>query len=405
MSSQVRNHEFSVDAVPASSLHKVFEDTARWAADTGRQPNNLHVGEPIYSMPETARRAMIDAIAQGDCGYTGAVGRLDLRTRLAERAQASGIDTDPSLIAVTPGSCQGLAAIGRALHDPGAAMLIPSVHWPIYRQQAIVNDYELIGYPLGENYEIQVDAIAAASTPNTRVLLINSPANPTGYVCPPEVLRDLLDLACERDWMVICDEAYEDFVFGGTHVSVASLEADLDPDRRRVFSTFTFSKSYAMTGCRVGYVVAPNPAFADRLRRVQEATIIAAPTPSQIGALAALDASDEVERNVEYVRASRDAAMEILLPAGLIARPPGGGWYAMLDVGSSGRGAVEFSEALLDDYGVGVAPAAAFSFPGDASTDATVRISLAGDRDQLIAGCREIVAACERWGSQGGGSK
>ncbi|MEY9854628.1 aspartate aminotransferase [Catenulispora sp. GAS73] len=391
---------YPVERVPESSLHAVFRASRRWTDTHGREANALHVGEPAFAMPPAAVEAMRRALLDGRCAYTSAEGMPELREALVAKLAAQGVGTTADHVFVTPGSCQGLSAVGAAVHTPGAAWLIPRVHWPIYRQQGVLNGYDVAGYPLGPGYALDVAAVARTATPATRVIVVNSPANPTGAVADPDALRELLALATERDWLVVSDEAYEDFVYEGGHPPLAALEADVEPARRRVFSAFTFSKGYAMTGCRVGYIVAPNDEFAGLLRRVQEGSIIAPPTPAQIGALAALGDGDAVRANVAAVRGSRDAAMGALVEAGLIAGPPAGGWYALLDIASSGHTATEFADRLLAEYGVAVAPAAAFTVPGDPSTRTVVRISFAGDRTRLLEGTEALLRACRTWGGE-----
>ncbi|UYM03646.1 pyridoxal phosphate-dependent aminotransferase [Solicola gregarius] len=389
---------FPMEVVPESVLHKVFRASQRWTLTHGREVNALHVGEPAYGMPPSVVDAMTDAIVSGDTAYTSAEGSPELRDALTAKLVRQGLDVSPDQVFVAPGSCQGLSAVGKAVHTPGAAWLIPQVHWPIYRQQGAVNSYETLAYPLGEHYGLDVDAIAKSATPQTRVIVVNSPANPTGAVADDRDRRDLLTLATERNWIVISDEAYEDFVYDGKHTPLATLEADTDPDERRVFSAFTFSKSHAMTGCRVGYVVAPNDRFAALLRKVQEATIIAPPTPAQRGALAALNEHEAVRENVAQVQASRDAIMPELVAAGLIDVPPAGGWYALLNIDRSGLRAQQFSDRLLAERGVGVAPAAAFAVDGDPIARDLIRISMAGDRELLVEGVQAIIQACHEWG-------
>ncbi|MER7004774.1 pyridoxal phosphate-dependent aminotransferase [Dactylosporangium sp. NPDC000555] len=395
----VQPPRYPVEQVPESSLHAVFRAAQRWASLHHREPIALHIGEPAYDIPPAAVEAMSRALRAGSCSYTSAEGMPQLREALVAKLAGQRIDADVDRVFVTPGSCQGLMAIGAAVHTPGAGWLIPQVHWPIYRQQGMLNGYRVTGYPLGPGYRLDVAAIARAATPDTRVIVVNSPANPTGAIADAETLRDLLALARERDWLVVADEAYEDFAYDAPHVSLAAFEADVDPYDRRVFSAFTFSKSYAMTGCRVGYVVAPNDMYAGLLRKVQEGAIIAPPTPSQIGALAALDAQDAVRANVAMVRRSRDEVMPGLVAAGIIDAPPAGGWYALLNIASSGLAAEAFAARLLAERGVAVAPAAAFALPGDPSTEHVIRISMAGDRAQLAAGVDAIVQACHEWGA------
>ncbi len=391
---------YPVEQVPESSLHAVFRAAQRWTYLHGREANGLHVGEPAFGMPPVAVEAMYRAMRAGACTYTSAEGMPELREALVAKLATQRVETTVDRVFVTPGSCQGLMAVGTAIHTPGAAWMIPQVHWPIYRQQAVLNGYDIVGYPLGAHYTLDVAAIERAATPATRAIVVNTPANPTGAVADSATLRELLDLANERDWIVISDEAYEDFIYDGTHVSLASFEAEVEPRYRRVFSAFTFSKCHAMTGCRVGYVVAPNDELAALLRKVQEGSIIAPPTPSQVGALAALGATDAVSANVAAVRTSRDAVAGDLMAAGLIDTAPAGGWYALLDVSSSGYAAERFAARLLADHGVAVTPAAAFAMPGDASTRSVVRISLAGDRTRLLEGVATLVRACREWAAE-----
>jgi aspartate aminotransferase len=392
--------KYPIEQVPDSGLHAIFRAAQRWSRRHGREAIGLHVGEPAFAMPDVVVAAMCRAIHENRCAYTTAEGMPELREALVERLAGRRIDTTTDRVFVTPGSCQGLASVGAAVYTPGAEWLIPRVHWPIYLQQAKLNGYQVAGYPLGVDYALDVDAVAAAATSDTRVVVVNSPANPTGAMADTSSLRRLLELACERDWLIVSDEAYEDFVYEGRHVPMASLEADIEPHCRRVFSAFTFSKSYAMTGCRVGYIVAPNDALAELLRRVQEASIIAPPTPAQVGALAALGATEQVAANVDMVRRSRDAVMDDLIAEGLINSPPAGGWYALLDISSSGCTAEQFAARLLAEHGVAVAPAPAFAMPDDSSTNAVVRISFAGDRSRLLEGTAALIEACRQWGDE-----
>lgn len=393
-------------AVPTSSLHAAFRRAEQWEHRHGRKAIKLQVGEPAYQMPVAVREAMVAAVRAGDCAYTSAEGAEPLRIALAARLNGQGLDTEPDRVFVTPGSCQGLWAVLTSIVTPGAAVLIPELHWPIYRQQAILSGFTPIGYPLRADYTPDPDGIAAAAASidapdgngvnavrpgRVAAIILNSPANPTGAVTQPDDLDRILELADRHDWSVISDEAYQEFVYRGRHRSTAALEADRRPAARRVFSTFSFSKSHAMTGCRVGYVVAPDNARADVLRRVQESCIIAPPTPAQRGALAGLAADREVGANAAHVCDNLATVAGPLRAAGMLNNVPAGGWYALLDVTESGLDAAEFAERLLEDAGVSVAPAAAFALPGDNRSSNLIRISLAGARDELTAGVAAII--------------
>jgi aspartate aminotransferase len=348
--------------IPSSELHRVFRDADDRERDHGTSITKLHVGEPYFTPPPDVAQALARAVRDGRTMYTAAEGLLELREQLADKlARDNGIDTDVSRIFVTPGSSQGLAALMQAIAEPGAEILLPELHWPIHLQQAMLAGLRPVFYPLGPDYRPDPDSVLAVATPNTRVLLVNSPANPTGAVLDVTTLRALFEIARERRWQVISDEAYEHFVYDGEHVSLASLERDVPVEERLVHSTYTFSKSLAMTGYRLGYLATANDRVARAVRIVQEANLIAMSTPVQYAGLAALAQSDQVRANRAMVLANRDAVTPALREAGLLAAPPAGGWYALLDVRSTGLGAEEFTRRLLDATNVAVVPGTGFA--------------------------------------------
>ncbi|MBL1097899.1 pyridoxal phosphate-dependent aminotransferase [Streptomyces coffeae] len=391
--------------IPPSCLHDVFRAADALERETGRPVNQLHVGEPSFRMPPEVAEGLTKAITDGRTTYTSAEGMPRLREALTAKLETeNGHHTTPDRVFVSPGSCQGLAALLQSIATPGAELLLPEVHWPIHLQQALLAGFRPVFYPLRADLGVDIERLADVSGPRTRAIVVNTPSNPTGAVLEEAELRRLLALAEEHNWYVISDEAYEHFVYEGQHVSLASLERDLPPDRRRVFSTYSFSKSYAMTGCRLGYVVTPNDVTASALRVVQEASIIAPATPVQYAGLAALDAHAAVRRHREMVRAARDEALPMLVTAGLLDALPAGGWYALLDVGRTGMDANTFAEGLLAATDVAVAPATGFALrPVVDNTGRVtevgslpmarhlVRVAICGDRELLCAGVRALV--------------
>lgn len=348
--------------IPSSDLHRVFRDALDRERDRGTPVTKLHVGEPYFVPPPEVAQALAQAVRDGRTTYTDVEGLLELREQLvAKLDRENGVDTDVSRVFVTPGSSQGLAALMQALAEPGAEILLPELHWPIHLQQALLAGLRPVFYPLGPDYRPDPEAVLAVATPNTRVLLINSPANPSGAVLDTERLRALLDLARGQGWQVISDEAYEHFVYDGEHVSTASLERQVPATERIVHSTYTFSKSLAMTGYRLGYLTTANERAARAVRIVQEANLIAMSTPVQYAGLAALRQQDQVRQNRAMVLANRDAVLPALREAGLLATPPAGGWYALLDVASTGLTAEEFTARLLDATNVAVVPGTGFA--------------------------------------------
>ncbi|WP_329791956.1 pyridoxal phosphate-dependent aminotransferase [Lentzea sp. DG1S-22] len=348
--------------IPSSELHRVFRDADDHERATGAPVTKLHVGEPYFTPPPEVGRALAHAVERGLTGYTAVEGLPELREALAAKLAAeNGVDTDPSRLFVTPGSCQGLAALMQAVAEPGAEILLPELHWPIHLQQAILAGLRPVFYPLDRNYRPDPDTVLAAATPGTRLLLLNSPANPTGAVLDIATQRALLDLARGRGWQIISDEAYEHFVFEGEHVSIASLERDVPVPERIVHSVHTFSKSLAMTGYRLGYLSTADERTAKALRIVQEANLIAMSTPVQYAGLEALRLNHVVRDNHHMVLTNRNTALPAVRDAGLLPELPAGGWYAVLDVAPTGLTAEEFAADLLAVKNVAVVPGTGFA--------------------------------------------
>jgi aspartate aminotransferase len=392
-------------SIPPSCLHGVFRAAEEYERRHGIDVIKLHLGEPFFGPPPEVAEALIAAVREGRTGYTSAEGAPWLRTELAAKvARVNGIDTTPERVFVSPGSCQGLAALMQSMVEPGAELLLPALHWPIHLQQCLLAGFRPVFYPLDADYRPDVEQIRAVATPATRAILVNSPANPTGAVLDRTRMSSILDLARERAWRLISDEAYEQFVYTGEHLSFAALEQDRPPQDRIVDSVFTFSKGAAMTGMRLGYVVVANDRAADTLRVVQEASIIGSATPVQYAGLAALRQWDAGRDNAELVRGNRDGALPDLVDAGLLRKLPEGGWYAVLDVSDTGLDADAFADQLLTECGVAVAPATGFalrpeldpagrvlSAPSAPWSRHLVRIAICGDPELTRTGVKLLV--------------
>jgi aspartate/methionine/tyrosine aminotransferase len=233
---------------------------------------------------------------------------------------------------------------------------------------------------------IDPDDLDAAITGATKVVVVNNPSNPTGTVFPPGVVRDLLLLARKRDIYLVSDEIYEDFVFDG---EFASAGAEGDP---RVVVVSGVSKSYAMTGWRLGYAVA-DPSLVSLMAKLLEPIVSNASSVSQRAAEAALRGSQEdIARMRSAYKRRRDIVRDLLEPAGLLPVIPSGAFYALVDVSSFGISGREVALQLLRDEHVATAPGEAF---GSVSSG-LVRISLATDDDQLAEACRRIVRFARR---------
>jgi aspartate aminotransferase len=246
---------------------------------------HLEVGQPDFPTPAHIVEAGIKAAVDGYTTYTPNRGLLEVRGTIVEKLERdNGIRTTVEDVAITCGAVNALFECIAALVSPGDAILLPDPGWPNYVMMAETLGARAVHYPLvaEEGYLPDLDRLAElAHNTSARVVVINSPSNPTGAVFPRHVMERLVELAEEYDFYVISDECYEHIVFDGEHVSPASL------DDRRVLSVFSLSKSYAMTGWRVGYVCGP-PVVMQLVAKVQEPIVSCATAIAQKAAQAAL---------------------------------------------------------------------------------------------------------------------
>jgi len=323
----------------------------------------FHVGDPDFAPPDSVIDATHQAMKAGKTHYPQSVGVHELRLALTEKVtRRNGIAAEWEQVVVAPGSTEALLAVMEVALDPGDEILLPEIYWPNYGQQTLLASASSAFYPLGAGYQPDVEGTRRRITPRTRCILVNSPSNPTGAVFPRETLRALYDLAREHDLWILSDEAYEDIVFDAEHVSLGSFERDLPEEERRVFSLFTFSKSYAMTGFRLGYIVSPTMSTATILRKTQEPLVGSTASMIQWGGLAALKDDGPIAVMRDAYRRRRDFAVGMLREAGLIDYTPQGAFYVLADVASTGLTGEEFATALLEEEKVCVAPAAGFAF-------------------------------------------
>jgi aspartate/methionine/tyrosine aminotransferase len=333
---------------------------------------HLEIGEPGRPPPPHVRDALTRAVAAGVSAYTQTAGIPSLREALAVKvAERNRIEADPGNVVVTPGAIAGLHATLIALCDPGDEILIPDPGWPNFRMIAAVQGIKVRTYPAPAHVGLRLDLIEPLLGSRTKAIVVNSPSNPTGAVIAPEELVGLVELACQNDVWVISDEVYDELVLESEAHSTAAVGGS-----ENVVSVFSFSKTYAMTGWRLGYVVAPT-GVAEAITRIQQATTTCASAPIQHAGLAAIEGpADHLEEMRNEFRRRRDRALAVLLDAGISVHPPRGAFYLWVDIARSGLTGVEFAERLLEERGVAVAPGDSFG----ASGEDFVRVSL-GDQD------------------------
>jgi aspartate aminotransferase len=368
----------SARAVPGSGIREIYNRVA------GRDDVlHLEVGEPDFRTPEHIVRAGVEAAERG-VGYTQTAGTLELREALVEKLERlNGLQYGTDQVLATQGAVEGVAAVFAAFLDPGDEALLPDPAWPNYRALAILNGATPVTYRLRQSADFQpdLDEIARKLTPRTKLLVVNSPGNPTGSVFSEADLEAIVSLARANGTLVVADEVYEELVFEGPSVNVATF----DPEW--VIGVYSFSKTYAMTGWRIGYIAAM-PEIAAVLTRIQEPVISCVSGISQAGAIAAVRGPQDSVREMRdaYMR-RRDAAIEVTATFGIDVTRPGGAFYLMLPL-APGADSMRAAISLVDE-GVAVAPGSAF---GEVAAD-TLRISLASSEATI----REAIGRIGKW--------
>jgi len=274
----------------------------------------------------------------------------------------------------------------QALVSPGDEVMVPDPAWPNYEMQALLRGATPVRYPLRPEagFIPDPDDLVALMTPRTRLLVLNSPSNPTGAVIPRDVVAAIVAAAASRGIPVLSDEVYDEFVFEGEASNAPSMDSE------HVIGLYSFSKTYAMTGWRVGYVTA-NKRVSDLLSTIQEPMVSCISAVSQAAAIAALEGpQDCVNEMREAYRRRRDVVVDRLRSAGHDVIEPHGAFYLMLGLGAG----VDSRLAALDlvEHGVSTAPGTAF---GDVARS-YLRLSLASSEAVLAEGIDRIVAWAER---------
>ncbi len=349
-----------------------------------KTPNCLHleVGEPDFQTPEHIREGGIRAIVDGKTRYTPNAGIPELRSAIADKIlRTNGYQVEPTQIIVASGAVEAIFASLVTMLNPGDEILLPDPGWPNFRMMADLLSARIIYYPLRSENGFLPDPqeIADRITPRTRVLLVNFPSNPLGSVANVELLERLYAVAQAHDLWIVSDECYDQVVFEESSPSPARI----DPDGR-VIATYSFSKTYAMTGWRVGYAAVPK-GLAETLSKVQEPLISCVSGPSQYAALAALEGPQErVTEMVDAYRARRDAALSACDELGLTYLVPKGAFYLWLSI--EGRDSTDFALDLINKKSVAIAPGSAFGENGNG----WVRISLANSAEAVVKGIHAI---------------
>jgi aspartate aminotransferase len=346
----------------------------------------LDVGEPSFPTPEHIVEAGVKALRDGLTKYAPNAGLPKLREEITHKVRSfNRFEAKVDQVVVTVGAVQGLYSSLLALTEPGDRVLLPDPGWPNYAMMAHLLHLGQDHYVLRREHDFvpNVADLERAVTPRTRAIMINSPSNPLGTIVPAENLLQISDFADRHDLYVISDEAYEGITYKPGFASIAAVG---NPDR--VISVFTFSKNYAMTGWRVGYVVAPD-LLSPVLAKLQEPLVSCVNTPAQVAATAALTGpQDVVAQMADIYRRRRDALISLLTQHGIEHVRPNGAFYTWVSLGDRQQTARDLSRELLTERGVAIAPGTAFGPSGEG----WVRLSLANDDELLLEGAERLIA-------------
>ncbi len=344
----------------------------------GRQVIDLAVGEPQLDTPAAVIEATQNALTAQKTRYSPANGLLELRTQLAQQFDGWGLDN----ILITNGAKQALYMIFQAICDFADEVIVPVPYWVSFVEQVKLAG----GHPVlvaTQHHQLNIAAIEQALTPRAKAILINSPNNPSGAVYPIEDLQQIARLAADRDLFIIADEAYNAFVYDG---AVDRSMFDIEAARDRLVVTRSFSKSYSMTGFRIGYVAAPAEVIA-ALSKIQSHLTGNVCTFAQYGALAALALEKQwLATRQADLQHKRDMAYERVSQM-FDCLQPQGAFYLFPDVSKALKNdetSEAFARRILAEGGVAVVAGEAFGMAKH------LRISFAVSEENLINGLKRI---------------
>ena len=350
----------------------------------GEKILSLAIGEPDFPTPTHIIDAAKKALDDGFTKYTPAPGIRELREAIAEKSQKDNrIPAKPENVLVAP-TKHTLFMTCMALLDSGDEAIIPDPGWVSYAPMVTLAGARPVPVRAAdmEGFVPSADAVSEAITPRTRLLMINSPSNPAGSVYSRDEIKALADLVKDHDLILVSDEIYEKILYEGEHVSPASLDGMFD----RTVTVHGFSKTYSMTGWRLGWLVAPSPLFRE-ISKVQEHTITCATAFAQKAGVAALRGpTTPLQAMVKEFRARRDLVLkELATIEGLSTHRPTGAFYVFPRYDAEIDSAT-LSERILKEASVAVTPGSAFGEAGEGH----LRISYAASRETIAEGLHRI---------------
>lgn len=370
-----------IEQLPSNQIREITQ--AAWAT-----PNAivLSIGEPGFPVPRHILEAGIAALDRDETNYTPNEGIAALRRSFATRfGSRNGMDLDPARVYVTAGAQQGLHLAMSMLLNAGDEVLIPNPGYPTFTMTAQLVHARPVSYPLrpDNGFQPRISDLEDLVGPRTRLLVVNSPSNPLGAVFSEQLTRELVEFAERHDLWILSDECYEAFTYGVPHVSPARF----DTDPQRVVTSLTLSKTFGLTGLRVGALVLPD-GLGTEFNAVMESIVSCVGASPQYAAVAALTGpTDYIETAARHYRSNRDAATAVLSSLNIDYLDAQGAFYLWADLSHATGGDVRaWAHRFLAEEGVAVAPGTAFGSNGEG----WIRIALCTDSESLLTGVSRL---------------
>jgi aspartate aminotransferase len=382
----------------APSATLAVQAKARELSAKGIDVISFGAGEPDFDTPQRIKDAAVQALRRGQTKYTEVAGIAELRAAVcAKLKRDQGLDYTPPEVLVSCGAKHTLYNVATALLNPGDEMLVPSPFWVSYPEQARLLGAVPVSVETREatGFDLDPERVRAAITPRTKLIVLNSPNNPTGAVFSRQALEAVARVAVERGLWVVSDECYESLTFEGRHVSIASLAPEI---KARTIVVNTCSKAYAMTGWRIGYAAAPR----DLIRAMTDVQSQVTSNPASVAQWAAVEALSGPQDEVAKMAGEFDRRRHLIVNGlnglpGVSCVMPKGAFYAFANVsglfgrtsllGSTLKGSVDVTAFLLEAARVAVVPGVDFG------SDAHVRLSYATSDALIAEGLERMKAA------------
>lgn len=381
-----------IEDVKFGGLYEIFMKANALEAQ-GKRIIHMEIGRPDFDSPEIAKEAAKKAIDAEKVHYTDINGIRELREAIiAKEKRRFGLDYDAETeITITAGACEALTAILLSYMEIGEELLCTSPFFSAYSEMAMFCGVKLVEAPvfIEDEWKLNINEIKSRITDKTKVLLINSPNNPTGYVFSQEELQEIADIAIENDLIVISDECYDEFNYNGEHISISTL-----PNmRERTLVVKSTSKSYSMTGWRIGYVLGPKELIRF-INKVHQNLSTCVTAFAQYGAVEAFEKGDEyIDEMVSEFKRRGDRFYEDLSKIeGLEIVKPEGAFYMFPKITAFGMSDVEVVEYLMEEVGVVGVPGSSFGEFGEGH----IRLAYSRSYEDIVEAGEKIKFAFDK---------